>query len=143
MNKINYCACVKNPLKNKLKCNNCPSKIFAVFTILNEEQKLVQKLFLKSKTIPELNMYFCYLIISHLKNITNMNLDKTFAINYDNDEMKSMAENLSKFIKLPIKNKAKNILLLTKKYPGEDIFKKIEELDTQKIYVISLFRQIS
>jgi predicted Ser/Thr protein kinase len=66
-----------------------------------------------------------------------MNLDKTFAINYDNDEMKSMAENLSKFINFLLKNKAKNILLLTNKNTGEDIFKKIEELDTQKIYVIS------
>lgn len=142
LNKINYCACVKTPLKDKLKCNNCPPKICSVFTIFNEEQKLVQKLFSKSKSIPELNIYFCYLIITHLKNITNTVLDNTFVINYDNDEVKNIAQSLSKFIKISINTKSKNILLITKKYPNEDIFKKIETLDVEKIYIISLFRQI-
>lgn len=142
LNKMVYCACPKASLKNKLKCANCPSNIYAVFTIFNEEQKLVQKLFLKSKSIPELNIYFCYLIITYLKNLTNIVLDNTFAIYYDNTEIKNVTESLSKFTKIPLSTKAENILLITKKYPNEDIFKKIETLKAKKIYVVSLFRQI-
>jgi hypothetical protein len=126
-----------------LKCENCPQIISAVFTILNEKQKLSQKLFLKSKSIPELNIYFSYLIITYLKNITNLKLDSNFAFNFENEEVKNITENLSKFSKIPINNESKNILLLTKKYPSEDIFKKIETLNAEKIYIISLFRQIS
>lgn len=142
LNKMVYCACPKASLKNKLKCANCPSNIYAVFTIFNEKQKLVQKLFQKSKSMPELNIYFCYLIITHLKNLTNIVLDNTFTINYDSAEIKNIAESLSKFTKIPLNTKAENVLLITRKYPNENILKKIETLKTKKIYVISLFRQI-
>lgn len=143
LNQITYCACIKNPLKNKIICDNCPKLVSAVFTIFNEKQYICQKLFLKSKTIPDLNAYFSYLIITHLKNITNINLDNNFAIYFENEDIKNIAKSLSKFTKIPIKNNSKNILFITKKYPSDDIFKIIKTLNAKEIYVISLFRQIS
>jgi len=138
LNQINYCACKANPRKNRLRCENCPAHIFHVFTIFNEKQKLSQKLFLKAKIISELNIYFTYLIITYINNMTNLNLNENFAIYFKDNELKNIAKSLSKFTKIPINNTSNNILFITKKYPCEDI-----DLKNKKIYVISLFREIS
>lgn len=142
INQINYCACPENPLRNKFKCPDCPQEISAVFTVLNQNQKLSQRLFLKSKSIPELNIYFSYLIISYLKKITTFNLNDNFSFFYADEDIKKITENLSQFTKIPINSKSKNILLITKKYPNEDIFKTIQNLEANNIYIITLFREI-
>ncbi|MDD4358466.1 MAG: hypothetical protein PHY30_01465 [Candidatus Pacebacteria bacterium] len=137
LNKINYCACANNPRKNCSRCENCPSNIFAVFTVFNEKQKLVQKLLFKSKTIPDLNLYFSYLIITYIKIMTNLNLNENFSIFYKDKEVKNIAKMLSKFTKLKISDQKENILFLTKKYPCESV-----DLKNKKVYIISLFREI-
>ncbi|MDD3032582.1 MAG: double zinc ribbon domain-containing protein [Candidatus Pacebacteria bacterium] len=142
INQIDYCACAQNPIKNKLKCENCPQKISGVFTVLNEKQKLSQNLFLKSKLIPELNMYFSYLIISYLKKITTFDLNDDFNFFYANEDVKKITENISQFTKIPINKKSKNILLITKKYPDEDILEIIQNLEAKNIYIVTLFREI-
>ena len=142
INEINYCACVTNPLKNTLKCEKCPQSISAVFTILNERQKLSQKLLKKSEIIPELNVYFSYLIISYLKKITTINLNDSFSLFPENKSVKYLTEKLSKFTKIKIADKSKNILLITKKYPSEDIFETIKLLKADNIYIVTLFREI-
>lgn len=143
LNQIHYCTCPQNPNKNHLRCDKCSNLIFNVYTIFNEKQKLSQKLFLKSKTLPELNTYLAYLIITQIKNITILNLENNFALNFENEEMKKLTECLSEFTKIPIRKNAKNILLIAKKYPSKDIFEKIEKIKAEKIYVITLFRKIS
>ncbi|MDD2909502.1 MAG: hypothetical protein PHU74_01075 [Candidatus Pacebacteria bacterium] len=67
-------------------------------------------------------------------------MDNNFAICFENEDVESIAKNLSKFTKIPIKNNSKNILFITKKYPSDDIFKIIKTLNAKKIYIISLFR---
>lgn len=142
INQINYCACVQNPVKNILKCENCPTSISAVFTILNEKQKIAQRLLLKSETLPELNVYFSYLIITYLKKITTFNLNDDFSFFPVNKDAKNLTENLSKFTKIKISDNSKNIFLITKKYPDKDIPKIVESLEADNIYIVTLFREI-
>lgn len=138
INEINYCACPQNPIKNKLKCDNCPQFLSAVFTVLNEKQKISKYLVLKSETLPELNLYLSYLIVTYLKKTTNLNLNNNFSLFPKN----KLTETLSKFTKIPITNKGENILLIIKKYPCEDISKIIETLEAKNVYILSLFREI-
>lgn len=135
LNQIQYCACSKNPQKGILRCNNCPSNISCVYTVLNEKQYLAKKLFLKAQKIPELNLYLSYLIISYIKNVVNIKLDNTFSIFFKDKEMENIALNLAKFTKLKIGTETENILFITKKYPEEDI-----DLKKKNIIVLSLFR---
>jgi len=135
LNQIQYCACLKNPKKKVLRCENCPSNISSVYTILNEKQYLAKKLFLKAQKISELNLHLSYLVISYIKNVVNMNLDNTFSIFFKDKEMENLALNLAKFTKIKIGTETKNILFLTKKYPLEDI-----NLKNKNVIVLSLFR---
>ena len=138
LNQINYCACFKKPVKYRLRCDNCPRNIKAVFTVLNEKQRLAQKVYYRAKKLAGLNVYFSYLITTYLKNIS-FELNNSFTICYEN-EVKGIAEDLSKFTKLPLNSDLKNVLLLMKKYPNQDILKQFEN---RNVYVISLFREIS
>ncbi|MFA7142078.1 MAG: hypothetical protein WC157_02120 [Candidatus Paceibacterota bacterium] len=135
LNQITYCACFKNPCRNKIRCGKCPKSISAVYTILNEKQAICKKLFLKSKIMPELNLYFSYMIIAFMKNRTSLEIDQSFAIYFEDKEVENLAKNLSQYIRIPIKNKAENVLFLTKKYPCV-----LENVKAKNIYVISLFR---
>ncbi len=85
--------------------------------------------------MPELNLYFSYLIIAFMKNRTSLEIDQSFAIYFEDKEVENLAKNLSQYIRIPIKNKAENVLFLTKKYPCV-----LENVKAKNIYVISLFR---
>ena len=145
INQIQYCSCVNNPIKNIKKCNKCFSRLDAVYTVLNKKQKLAKKLYAKSKNINELNTQLSFLIISHLNNRTSIN--KNTVLVYENKEIKPLVEKLSKYLKIKISNdfKNKDVLIITKTYPFENLEKRINSVkkrEANKISIVSLFRQI-
>jgi hypothetical protein len=59
---------------------------------------------------------------------------------YEFKKGEQSGEDLSRFTKLSLNSDLKNVLLLMKKYPNQDILKKFEN---RNVYVVSLFREIS
>lgn len=125
VNKIQYCNCFNNPQKC-LKCDECNDNIDAVYTILNNKQKIAKMLFEKAQKFPELNNALCFLILSHVKDIK-----KNTTIVPQGKRVEKLAKRLSELLKL--NNNGDNIIILAENYPFNV---------SRKATIITLFRDL-
>lgn len=122
LNKIQYCACLTNPKKGVINCENCEGKIYTIF---NKKQKLAKLLVYKSDILLDLNKHLSYLIIIFLKeNNVVINPNHIFY----SEELPNLALELNKNLNL----KGSQKILIVKNYKKNTKYK----------LCISLFRDL-